>query len=108
MQRIYIAQSPPEAHVVRGYLEAAGVHAIVQGEAISALLGGVPLTPDTAPSVWVAESDAERAAALIADFFEQDEPVSGENWLCPNCQEWIEPQFTECWQCGYSRIIAEE
>ena len=24
-------------------------------------------------------------------------------WQCPNCRHTLEPQFNECWDCGYVR-----
>jgi len=25
------------------------------------------------------------------------------SWYCDDCGEWLEPQFTTCWQCGAAR-----
>lgn len=103
MRRIYIADNPPEAHLVRGYLEAAGITAIVQGEDVYAARGGLPITNETAPSVWVAEDDAAQAARLVAEFFDRSRAPAGTAWRCPNCGELLEPQFTACWNCRSER-----
>jgi hypothetical protein len=58
----------------------------------------VPVDPDTLPSVWVPESQAERAIRLVA--LTQGGASEEGDWTCPQCGEDIEGQFTDCWQCG--------
>jgi hypothetical protein len=67
MKRLYPASNPADAHMVRGFLEAQGIEAIVQGEHLFGLRGEVPV-PETYPSVWVIqESDFERAKELLEE-----------------------------------------
>lgn len=107
MRRIYSAASPPEAHLLRGYLEAAGIPAVVQGEHAYSARGGLPIDFETLPSVWVAEGDAERAAELTSEFFAEATEQPGPEWRCPRCGELLEAQFTDCWNCGTSRVKLE-
>ncbi len=52
--------------MVRDFLESAGIEAIVRGEHLFALRGGVPMTEDTLPAVWlVHEERYEEARDLI-------------------------------------------
>jgi hypothetical protein len=68
MKKIYTAQTPQEAYLVKGILEEDGIPVVVQGEHMPSLLGGVPLS-DTYPTVWVKhDEDEERAKALIEGF----------------------------------------
>jgi hypothetical protein len=53
-------------------------------------------------SVWVPESQAERAIRLVVD--KQGGLSEEGDWTCPRCGEEIEGQFTDCWQCGSSRL----
>jgi hypothetical protein len=69
MKRVYVARGPAEAHLVKGFLETKGIPAIVQGEHLYAIRGGIPMTPDTRPSVWVVQDDHfDRAQALVSEF----------------------------------------
>ena len=57
MKKVYVAGNPLEAHMVRDFLESAGIEAIVRGEHLFALRGGVPMTEDTLPSVWLVHEE---------------------------------------------------
>ena len=106
MKKVFIAKHPTEAHLVRGVLEAEGIHAEVQGESLFGSRGEAPVTADTLPSVWVlADEDELRASEVLADFGKWDVPadVQGAAWVCPNCGERVEVQFQQCWRCGTER-----
>jgi hypothetical protein len=57
--------SPPEAHMVRSRLEAEGISAVVMNELTGALFGTL-LSPSNV-LLQVAEKDADRARALLAE-----------------------------------------
>ena len=103
MEQVFVAQHPTEAHLVRGLLEANGIVAVVHGEILFSVRGETPMTADTLPSVWVAESDAARARALLAEYGPHASPSGAIAWICPSCGERIEAQFTECWRCAAGR-----
>lgn len=107
MQRVYSSPSAAEAHLVQGYLEQAGVQATVQGGELGGLLGLVPST-ETYASVWVADEELERAEGLVEEFLSSQEAEAGATlWRCPSCGEQLEPQFSDCWNCGASRLATE-
>jgi hypothetical protein len=107
MKKVYMAMNPTDAHLLKGVLESEGIEAVVQGEFLWIARGEVPITTDTAPSVWVLdEADYERATQVVKEFQSSGE-ISGpddEEWKCDNCGEINEGQFTECWNCGTPRI----
>ncbi len=103
MKQVHVAQNPPEAYLIKGFLEANGIKAVVQGEDLFGIRGGIPVTPSTSPSVWVAEADVAEATRLVEDFFRAEVEHQEVSWRCANCGEMIEGQFTECWNCGTSR-----
>ena len=104
MKSVYSARDVADAHLVKAYLAEHGIDSVVQGEALSNILGEIPFTRETLPSVWVREEDFDRARAALADFrSDVAEQQAGAPWKCPRCNETIEPQFTECWNCGASR-----
>lgn len=101
MQRVHIARTLGEAHIVKGVLDAEGIGSTVRGEYLAGIHGEIPITADTLPSVWVCDSDSERAGRLLEEVLAG--VSDGEAWRCPRCEEELEGQFTECWQCGGSR-----
>lgn len=106
MKQVFVAQHPIEAHFVRGLLQAEGIPAEVRGEALWGARGEAPVTPDTAPSVWILDDgDEDCALTLIANYEGGDGAVgaSAQDWRCPQCGELLEGQFTACWKCGTTR-----
>jgi putative signal transducing protein len=106
MKQVFIAKDPTEAHLIMGILEAQGIQAEVRGAELFGLRGEVPMTEETSPSVWVREdSEAVKARAVVMQFQKGGvaEEAHGAPWRCPGCGETIEPQFTQCWQCGQVR-----
>jgi len=107
LKKVYIANNPADAHLLKGLLEGENIEAEVRGEFLYGVRGEVPITPDTCPSVWVMDdSDYDKAMELVSIFREGEstKPVGGEPWHC-SCGEENESQFTECWSCGKARPI---
>ncbi len=96
------------AHHLCGLLEQARVKATVMGDTLGAARGDIPVTIETMPSVWIDERDAERAKPILERFVRggkggpSDAP-DPPPWPCPQCDEQIERQFTNCWNCGAAR-----
>jgi hypothetical protein len=55
MQRVHVARTPQEAHLVRALLESAEIEAVVQNEHVFDVRGAVPMTSQTLPEVWVVD-----------------------------------------------------
>ena len=91
-----MAYTSIEAHLLKGLLESEGIAAEVRD-----ILGEIPRTPENLPSVWVEESAAARAAAIVADF-RHERVQTGEAWR-RECGETLDAQFTACWRCGAIR-----
>ena len=105
MKKVYTAANEVDAHFAKAFLDEAGIESVIQGGALSRLLGAIPMTEETLPAIWVNDADFDKAEEAIAGFKADAKPaqVIGDPWKCPNCGEMIEPQFTECWKCGASR-----
>lgn len=106
MKQVYVATDPIDAELVRGLLAAAGIDATVQGGAVFALRGELPMTTDTLPTVWVLDDgDLDRASALLDERRRRrTATASGAGpWTCSGCGETLEAQFTHCWKCGSGR-----
>ncbi|MCC5810738.1 MAG: DUF2007 domain-containing protein [Ectothiorhodospiraceae bacterium] len=101
MKLVYSSHSPLLVGHMRNILESEGIRCVCRN---MMLVGGAGELPPTAvwPELWVErEIDYERAERLIREA--QAPSSGGEGWTCPGCGERLEPQFTECWQCGRSR-----
>lgn len=101
MKQVYIARDEAEAELALGYLQQREIEAIVQSGALGAIIGASSVN-EAMPSLWVRDEDEARAAAVMAEFRDPPAPV-GPPWVCPKCGETIEPQFSECWNCGTAR-----
>ena len=107
VKQVFIARHPAEGHFVKGLLESEGIQAIVRGEELSGVRGGVPVTLDTSPSVWVFEDSQIEGATVIIKRYDSGTTVGGGTalaWRCPQCGEHVEGQFTACWKCGTDRV----
>jgi hypothetical protein len=106
MIKIYSASHPTDAHLLRGILESYGIRSIVRGEYLFNGRGELPVTPETAPSVWIyddSEFDDAHAIALEYDRTKST-PVDDVNqWICDSCGEESGEPFTRCWNCGAPR-----
>jgi hypothetical protein len=103
MHKLYTADNPFEAHLLRGFLEAHGVQAHVQGDALFSMRGELPMGFDTLPSVWILHGSEQARAELLLDDWRnssKDTPIA---WHCQQCGEECEGAFDACWQCGTVR-----
>ena len=99
MKQIYSARDEIDAEMVKNALGDAGIESVVQGGGLAGILGAIPASEGSLPSVWVKDEDEDRAAKVLAEF--QHPPKSQSvSWKCPKCGEMIDPQFTACWNCG--------
>ncbi len=102
MKLIFTAKHPTEAHLIRGMLESEGIRAEVRGDQLYGAFGELPVLP----TVWIFDITAESAAQRLVGEFLHGTPAHRhrhERWTCPYCNEALEGQFTECWNCGHSR-----
>ncbi|RJQ72301.1 MAG: DUF2007 domain-containing protein [Desulfobacteraceae bacterium] len=92
--------------MLKGILESYGIASEVRGETLYSARGELPITAETAPSVWIVDdSKLDEARTIVKDF---ENPHSNkftdeEKWICEFCGEDSEGQFTECWNCGKPR-----
>jgi len=104
--KVYSAQHPTDAHLLKGLLESHGISCEVRGESLFRVRGELPLTTETAPSVWIFDgSKFDESRNIIKEYENSNihDSSDKENWICKYCGEDSEGQFTECWNCGKSR-----
>ena len=98
MKRVFRAASLLEVAHARNVLTAAGIDSELRNQYLAGALGDLPML-ETWPQVWV--EDALESAALSALQNAATAPP-GASWVCSQCGEELEPQFTTCWRCGAS------
>ncbi|MEX0885151.1 MAG: DUF2007 domain-containing protein [Phycisphaeraceae bacterium] len=105
MKQIYQARDEMEAHWLKGLLGREGIDAQVFGGALSRVVGEVPFT-EAFPTLHVAdeqEQAARDALERILSVPASDADPDARPWQCPDCSEWVDAHFGECWNCGYVR-----
>ena len=111
LKKLYTARGPGDAHVLKGLLEVEEIEAVIRGDEFVPIQGGGLLSVEIGPSVWVLHDECWARAVEIAEHYaaakHTSETVQTGGWRCAGCQEWVEPQFTDCWNCGVSRPDAD-
>ncbi|MDN3609591.1 putative signal transducing protein [Vibrio ostreicida] len=96
--KLYIADTPPEAHIICELLKTNHIDCEVRGEALFGLQGEIPFCDNAQPYVWLLNPEQREQAQAVIDTHKST-PV-GDDWQCQNCNEMNEVQFAACWQCG--------
>ena len=104
MQRVFVARNLSEAHIVSGMLNAAGIGAQVRGQFLAGGYGELPVTSDTAPSVWIDDATQFGVARTVIAEYERPGGTHAPAWRCGQCGEIHGGQFTACWKCGRERL----
>jgi hypothetical protein len=69
MRQVYLARDPLDAHLVERLLAGEGIRAVVRGDYLFGARGGIPITTDTGPSVWVVDDgDYESARTVVEEY----------------------------------------
>jgi hypothetical protein len=96
MKRVFRAASLLQVAHARNVLLTAGIECELRNQYLAGALGDLPML-ETWPQLFV--DDADEQAALRALARAQAAPA-GPPWICEQCGEALEPQFTSCWRCG--------
>jgi len=90
-----------DAQLLSDMLNDAGIDVTLMGAYLSGAAGEIPV--DQGPSLWLINSDQDKAARTLIHQWEQQENLYEQPWICPHCTQKLEVQFTQCWQCGHQR-----
>ncbi|MGD8558069.1 MAG: DUF2007 domain-containing protein [Gammaproteobacteria bacterium] len=103
MKNIY---SSPHLFLVNHYkniVESYGIPCVVRNQFLSGAAGELPPT-EVWPILCVEDDrDYDRARQIVDEELNKLENTTYQDWVCSNCGERIEGQFTDCWNCGTSR-----
>jgi len=106
MKQVYKAADLIEAQLLKDFISDHKIEVIIKGDLLTGAVGEIPA--DITPSVWVLNVDDYDAARELVTVFEsnnKDAALTQSVWKCLECDELIEPQFSQCWKCGAARKI---
>lgn len=96
--KIYAAESLFLVEHIRAVLQREGIETSVSNQYLSGGVGDIPAF-ECWPELWLKDVTQERRALeIIKQALAHDSDAV--SWQCPQCQESIEGQFGQCWNCG--------
>ncbi len=106
MNLVYTCKSIAEVNLILEILQQANIKEVIKQDSTIFRIHEVGMPYDET-AIYVEEEDMENAANTISDYFKantaSEKAYQAEPWKCENCSEFIEPQFTACWNCGNER-----
>lgn len=102
MKKIYSSQNQMMVGFLQGILEDHGIPCMVKNEHLAGAAGELPPI-ECWPELWAMEDRDFEVAQKLVDTALGDEVTHGIPWICPDCGELIDDQFTACWKCCRNR-----
>jgi len=105
VKRLFSANTPNDEgslQLLKSAMEGEGIHCMVRNELLSIGKGDIPAT-ECVPELWILDDKDYSKAEKIVDEWRRSDTEPHASWLCPQCKETIEGQFTSCWKCGNER-----
>jgi hypothetical protein len=104
MNKIFSSPQSAEVELVKNMLADAGILCEVRNGDFSQIVPAPPFYEE----LWIQDDDLPRASELLSAWQgPQTMPPPG-TWICPECGEVVEGQFTTCWKCGAPRPLKTE
>src|ERR1035437_4758223 len=105
MKRLFSANSPADEgplQMLKSAMEGEGIACMVRNELLTIGKGDIPAS-ECVPELCILDAKDYSKAQKMLDEWRQSEAQPHASWLCPQCKETIEGQFTSCWKCGNER-----
>ena len=99
MKKIYTSPNRMLVGLLSGALSDHGIGCIIRNDFLGGGVGDLP-AQECWPELWVLRDQDEVPARQVVDAVLPRHAISGEPWQCPQCGEWLEPQFAACWHCA--------
>jgi hypothetical protein len=105
MKRVYTTKDPLMVAHLKNVLATFGIRCVTRNFDLSSAAGELPPI-ECWPELWVLEEEKFlRAKTILRKTLAPLESVK-KSWRCNRCEEEIEGQFSECWNCGETRVRA--
>lgn len=102
MKRLHCAMDPLMIGHLKNVMAAAGIKCVTKKMDLISAAGQLPPT-ECWPELWVVDDDKLASAKAILKKTLAPLTAVKQSWVCQNCGERLEGQFTECWNCGCDR-----
>ena len=95
-----------DGEIAKGLLAENGIEALISKDDCGGMMPNFQLTRGV--RIYVLPKDVEKSENLLKMLAndqdgDHEDPQTDSSWLCANCGEALEQQFTDCWKCGPSR-----
>jgi len=105
--KLYATDDRLLIHHLKNSLQSAGINCYIKNDMIYSLAGEVPVN-EVWPELWIEHEDQlsiakQHLASIIAP-----ENRQTQEWVCRQCGERHDGQFTNCWQCGAEKLVNNE
>ena len=100
--KVFTSQSLAEVELMRSVLEDNGIASIIRNEFTQIGRGDIPFT-DTWPELWLIHAADQSQAVAVLRAIRDAGNTQSATWICPDCGETIEGQFSSCWSCQSER-----
>lgn len=104
---IYRARDETQAQLLIAILQSHGIEGSIEQGARATAAMFAPGMFRVGLGVLVDETQAKQARRIAEEFdcsgAKPSNQPAGRSWVCPNCGETIEPQFSDCWNCQTPR-----
>ena len=102
MKLVYTLQDIATISHLKNALDHSGIRCIIKNEFLRGAVGEVPPI-ECWPELWVIDDALHAEADKIIKELIVFTPI-GKAWVCSQCGEEIEGQFTACWQCTTTTV----
>lgn len=102
MKTVYSAPNTTLVSHFKNILEGHGIECWIINEFLAGAAGQLPPI-ECWPQLCVDDDKFSEASRVIEEVFSSETDAT-KAWKCESCNEEIEGQFTECWNCGKSRF----
>jgi rubrerythrin len=91
---------------LKNIMEHSDIPCTIKNQQTAGLAGEVPFV-EVFPELWVLRDEDLENAKDILENWGKAKPAQEREWLCPNCGETIEKEFTACWNCGTDQPLED-
>jgi hypothetical protein len=103
MKKVHTARDPLMIGHLKNVLATFGIQCVTRHLDLSSAAGELPPI-ECWPELWVVDDTRHAEAATILKKTLAPLESVKKPWGCKSCGEEVEGQFSECWNCGESRI----
>ena len=104
MIKIYASEDRVLIHHLHNMLMQDGIETVIKNDLLFTLAGEVPAT-ECWPELWLADEKLLSDAEKLIQKSINNNTGKHQRWVCDECNEALDGQFTQCWNCGHEREL---